>query len=95
MSLPLFAWFDVHGVGAVGSCGAGFSVRVVCGVRSCARATIAFEVTLRVLVLGGPHLFLSVLYHYCLPSIVDSGLSAIVVNLSWLWALNKEFVFVI
>ena len=66
-----------------------------CGVQLCVRAPVVFEATLGVLVLGGPHLFLSVLYHYCLPSIVDSGLSAIVVNLSWLWALNKEFVFVI
>ena len=31
MSSPPFAWFEVHGVGAVGSCGAGFSVRLVSG----------------------------------------------------------------
>ena len=28
---PPFASFEVHGVGAVGSCGMGFSVPVVCG----------------------------------------------------------------
>ena len=45
---------------------------------------------LMVIVVTDSHLHSSLLYHSCLSSIVETALSAIVVNLLWLWALYKE-----
>ena len=66
-----------------------------CGVRWCVCAPVASEVTLGVLVLGGHrhHGFPSppsLLYHSYFPSIVESGLSVVVVNLLWLWPCIKN-----
>ena len=79
-----FSWSKVYGVGAVGSPSTWFSVRVVSGgvlvpplysrlflVCSCLVVTVVTD----------SHLCPSLLHHSCLSSIVEIGLSAIIVNL--------------
>ena len=77
-----------------------FVVRVLgsYGVRWCAHAPVCSWLRLEcsclvVIVITDTHLLPSLLYHSYFPSIAEFGLSAVVVNLLWLWALYKEFVF--
>ena len=45
-----------------------------------------------VTVVTDSHLCPSLLHHSCLSSIVETGLSVVIVNVLWLWALYKEII---
>ena len=85
----------VRGVGAVDFHGTQFKVRVVCDdvlvLPLCPRLRLVFSCVL-VIAATNSHLPLSLLYHSCLPNIVESSLSVVVVNLLCLWPLYKEIV---
>ena len=71
-------------------------VRGLCGVMVCSCSRCVWGYTSSAYLGGGgchkfpsPH---SLLFHYCFSSIVESGLSAVVVNPQWLRALYKEII---